>query len=61
MNIYSFLLDLFTLAQPAYALCEAGEPKHKSCTDTKIDIWKLLILLQRFLLILYKILKHIRI
>lgn len=61
MNIYTFLLDLFTLTEPAYALCEVGEIKHKSYTDTKIDLWKLLILLQRFLILVYKILKHIKI
>jgi hypothetical protein len=67
MNIYSSLLNFFALAQPAYALnysshCETGEPnKHKFCTDTKIDIWDLLILLQRLLILLYKILKKIKI
>lgn len=60
MTFYSFLLNCFT--HPTYErnlyCCENG--KHTE-PDIKIDFWELLILLQRIIIILYKILKKFKI
>ncbi len=60
MALYSFLLNCFT--HPTYefnsSFCENGE--HDNQTDTEIDLWEFLILFQRILILLYKLLKRFK-
>gem|GEM_PF-5427021 len=65
MNIHSFLLNFFVPALSGYlphaSHCEINQHNSQSPgTNTQIDIWELLILLQRLLILLYKILKKFK-
>ncbi|HEX4069059.1 MAG TPA: hypothetical protein VHX42_03085 [Candidatus Babeliales bacterium] len=61
MTLNSFLLNCFTdqLYECNTSHCEHNTNNNQ--TDIKIDFWELLILMQRILIILYKILKKMNV
>jgi hypothetical protein len=66
MNSNSFLLNFFAQTDSEHqrkaSHCESDEQdNHKSCSSATIDIWEFLILLQRLLVLLYRILKKFKI
>lgn len=62
MKIYSFLPILFALAYPLYLFAlsygdSVERDNYTFYTGIKIDLWELLILLQRLIVLFYKILE----
>lgn len=59
MTLYSFLLNCFADPIDEFNSSHCENDKYNS-PDIKIDFWELLILLQRILILLYRILKKFK-